>query len=60
MIRHPGRGIILECESFEQAMKDWFEGFNPPILVTNGEWEDAKASYRRVSMFFAGKMNIPA
>ena len=37
-----------ECRSFDEAMK-WFEGFNPPRKIINGETEDFADSLARIS-----------
>lgn len=32
-IPHPGTGEWVYCESFEECMEKWFEGFNIPRKV---------------------------
>jgi len=53
-IAHPGTGEKLRCTSFDEAMQQWFEGFNVPVLITNGIQEDFKTSYERVRDYYAG------
>lgn len=48
LIAHPGTGEIIKCESFDVAMRDWFEGFNMPIRVEDGVPEDYSKSIQRV------------
>lgn len=48
IIRHPGTGEKITCESFEECMEKWFEGFNLPFLYTGGERENFKTANKRV------------
>jgi DNA-binding phage protein len=59
-IPHPGTLQWQKCESFEQAMDKWFEGFNLPRLVENGHMEDIEAANARVRRFYDGSRNILA
>lgn len=52
-IPHPGTLEKTPCESFEQAMKKWYEGFNLPVRCVNGKPEDFKLSYNRVELYHA-------
>jgi hypothetical protein len=51
-IPHPGTMEWMDCDSFEHAMEDWFEGFNIPRLVVGGEMEDFSVSYARVRNYY--------
>ena len=51
-ISHPGSRELMNCETFEAAMKQWFEGFNPPRLVIDGKMEDFSISSARVEQYY--------
>lgn len=55
IISHPGDGEPITCASFEEAMEKWFEGFNIPVLVVDGNTESFKVSYQRVQDYFESK-----
>jgi len=55
LIQHPGDGRFIEPESFEDAMKNWFEGFNIPIKITDGCFETFTESYERVQKWLEKK-----
>ena len=55
LIRHPGRAYRIECASFDEAMDEWFEGFNVPMKIVNGVPESFEDSYRRVKDYFKSK-----
>ena len=42
----------VQCASFEEAMTKWFEGYNIPVLVTDGVAEPFEESCRRVTEYF--------
>jgi hypothetical protein len=48
VIFHPGTGEKQFCDSFEECMETWFEGFNIPIKF---EAEDFKTSHNRVKEY---------
>ena len=50
-IPHPGTLNHVECTSFENAMQKWFEGFNVPYLMVDGQKEDFKVSIARVDAY---------
>lgn len=55
VIRHPGGMGHLDCETFEEAMTKWFEGFNIPIKTLDGKPEAFDVSSARVGRYLAGK-----
>ncbi len=57
MIRHPGNGSELYCETFEECMDKWFEGFNVPFKEVNGVREKIEDAMGRVSQYF-GKRKV--
>ena len=54
-IVHPGTLEKIRCTTFDEAMNEWFEGFNIPILVVDGVPEDFSKSYNRVVQYFDGQ-----
>ena len=52
-ILHPGTAVWTQCESFEQAMDKWFEGFNLPRLVKDGKMESIADATLRVKIHLA-------
>ena len=58
---HPGTGQPQITLTFEEAMQKWFEGFNPPVRVENGQPEKFDDALKRVrdSMPDTFKMNAP-
>lgn len=50
IIRHPGTLERIVCDSFEECMAKWFEGFNLPIRVAA---EPDAESYQRVKDYYA-------
>ena len=57
LIGHPGTGEKIKCETFEECMKKWFEGFNIPRAVYNGEVEPFQLSHKRVRDYYGGRTN---
>jgi hypothetical protein len=55
VIPHPGTSEWLNCDSFEEAMSKWFEGFNLPRLIIDGKLESFNDSYKRVNDFIKSK-----
>jgi hypothetical protein len=51
-IRHPGTGETIICESFDEAMDKWFEGFNIPFKITNGKCEMFEDANKRVEEYY--------
>lgn len=47
-IPHPGTGELQLCATFEECMKKWFEGYNIPRKVINGELENFQIAVERV------------
>ena len=52
IIRHPGTGEPEKCDTFEECMDKWFEGFNVPFLYTNGVRESFEDANKRVIEYF--------
>lgn len=52
-IPHPGTLSKIKCETFEEAMTKWFEGFNIPVLVVDGVREDFSKSNDRVRKYYS-------
>lgn len=52
LIRHPGTGEKIECETFEQAMDELFEGFNIPFKFINNKREPFNVANKRVKDYF--------
>lgn len=53
VVPHPGTGELITCETFEEAMKQWFEGWNVPRYVIDGKLEPFETSRKRVEEYFA-------
>lgn len=51
-IPHPGTLEKIRCATFDEAMNKWFEGFNIPVLVVDGNREDFSKSIERVKNYF--------
>lgn len=52
-IKHPSMdGNTMFCDTFEQCMDEWFEGFNLPYKIVNGERESFEESNKRVKEYF--------
>jgi hypothetical protein len=58
-IPHPGTGEALSVDNFEVAMDRWFEGYNLPFRVDQGEREDFSVSYARVTAYYAKPQSQP-
>ena len=52
VIRHPGTGVPLTCNSFDECMDLWFEGFNIPFHHTNGIRESFDDANERVKEYY--------
>lgn len=53
-IPHPGTLEEIKCPTFEDAMR-FYEGFNIPVLVINGQREHFDNSRQRVSEYYQRK-----
>jgi hypothetical protein len=52
-IQHPGDlNKIVPCDSFEQAMDKYFEGYNLPFLEIDGRREAFAVSNARVNAYY--------
>lgn len=58
VIRHPGTGEPQTCDTFEEAMDKWFEGYNLPRLVVDGKMEEFSDSYARVKAYYDAASNL--
>ncbi len=54
-IQHPGTMQWVDCDSFEDGMARWFEGFNPPHKMLDGVDEGCDAAHARVKAHYAAK-----
>lgn len=52
---HVGNNQIRTAASFLDAMDKWFEGYNPPFLVKDGNPEPFSYSWARVRHFYDTK-----
>jgi len=50
-IPHPGTLEKITCTTFSEAMDKWFEGFNIPVLVVDGVYEDFSKACSRVDRY---------
>ena len=53
IIRHPGGLGMVECESFEECLR-WYEGFNLPRKMIDGESEPFADSNERMKQYHLG------
>lgn len=51
-IPHPGTLKKLKCATLNEAMK-WFEGFNIPVLVVDGEREGFAKACERMRQYYS-------
>ena len=46
-----GTGMPIICDSFQECYEKYFEGFNLPYLMVDGEREKFESAYARVSLY---------
>lgn len=54
-IEHPYTGERMRCDTFEECMEKWFEGFNIPRLILDGLPEPFEVDIERVKKLFLDK-----
>jgi hypothetical protein len=48
VISHSESGKPMVCDTFDEAMDEWFEGSNIPYKVVGGKLENFDIAYQRV------------